>query len=131
MARTEMLDILPLRSPTRGSQKVCEAMCGLCGVLGSEAHWTDAAARPEAFEGRPRLTRRQERFARIALANRILQRYRLKLGDFEGQSYVLRSATGRQELVPHLAGMWAAAERLAGRPCDPLDPDLIAALGCD
>jgi hypothetical protein len=25
--------------------------------------------------------------------------------------------------------MWSAAEKLAGRPCDPLDPDLIAALG--
>ena len=58
----------------------------------------------------------------------VLRHYGLKLGDFEGQSYVLRSATGRQELVPHLPGMWAAAERLAGRACDPLDPALIAAL---
>jgi hypothetical protein len=103
-------------------------MCGLCGVLEAEAHWTDAAARPQAFGGQAQPTRRQERFARIALANRILGHYGLKLGDFQGRSYVLRSATGRQELVPHLAGMWAAAERLAGRPCDPLDPELIAAL---
>jgi hypothetical protein len=97
-------------------------------VLGAEAHWTDAAARPEAFGGQGQPTGRQERFARIALANRILRHYGLKLGDFQGQSYVLRSATGREVLVPHLAGMWAAAERLASRPCDPLDPDLIAAL---
>ena len=76
-------------------------------------------------------TRRQERFARIALANRILCHYGLKLGDFEGQSYVLRSATGRTELVPHLAGMWSAADRLAGRPCDPLALELIAALERD
>ena len=104
-------------------------MCGLCGVLGAEVHWTDAAARPEAFAGRQAaLTHRQERSQRIALANRILRHYSLKLGDFEGRSYVLRGATGRQELVPHLALMWAAAERLAGRPCDPLDPDLIKAL---
>jgi hypothetical protein len=105
-------------------------MCGLCGVLGAEEHWTDASARPEAFGGR-RTTRRQERFARIALANRILCHFCLKLGDFEGQSYVLRAATGRTELVPHLAGMWSAAERLAGRPCDPLDADLVAALERD
>ena len=103
-------------------------MCGLCGVLGAEAHWTDAAARPEAFGAQAQMTRRQERFARIALANRGLRHYGLHLADFQGQSYVLKSATGRQALVPHLAGMWAAAERLAGRPCDPLDPDLIAAL---
>lgn len=105
-------------------------MCGLCGVLGTEDHWTDASARPGAFGGR-RTTRRQERFARIALANRILAHYGLKLGDFEGRSYVLRSATGRAELVPHLAGMWGAAERLAGRRCDPLAPELIAALERD
>ena len=103
-------------------------MCGLCGVLGSEAHWTDAAARPATFGAGVAMTRRQERFARIAIANRILRHYGLKLGDFQGQSYLLRSATGRAELVPHLAGMWAAAERLAGRPCDPLDRALIAAL---
>jgi hypothetical protein len=103
-------------------------MCSLCGVLGTEDHWTDASARPETFGGRARTTRRQERFERIALANRILRHYRLTLGDFQGQSYVLRSATGRQELVPNLVGMWSAAEKLAGRPCDPLDPDLIAAL---
>ena len=103
-------------------------MCGLCGVLGAEMHWTDAAAQPNTFGGQAQPTRRQERFARIELANSVLRHYGLKLGDFEGKNYVLRSATGRQELVPHLPGMWAAAERLAGRPCDPLDPVLIAAL---
>ena len=67
-------------------------------------------------------------FARIEIANSILRHYGLKLGDFEGRTYVLRSATGRQELVPHLPSMWVAAERLGGRACDPLDPALIAAL---
>ena len=91
--------------------------------------WTDAAARPEAFAARAAApTRRQERAQRIALANRILGYYALRLADFEGRSYVLRSATGRQELVPHLPRMWAAAERLAGRACDPFDPELIKAL---
>ena len=104
-------------------------MCSLCGVLGSGTHWTDGAAQGEAFESRAvRPTRRQERAQRIALANRILRHYRLKLGDFEGQSYVLRAATGRQAIVPDLVGMWTAAEQLAGRACDPLDPDLITAL---
>jgi hypothetical protein len=106
-------------------------MCGLCGVLGAETHWSETTARPEAFwpaapGGLP--TRRQERQQRIALTNQVLRHYGLKLADFEGQSYLLRGATGRQAMVPHLAGMWAAAERLAGRPCDPLDPSLLAAL---
>ncbi len=104
-------------------------MCGLCGVLGAELDWTDAAAGPEAFAARAAApTRRQERYQRIALANRILRHYALKLADFEGRSYLLRGATGRQEVVPDLVGIWAAAERLAGRPCDPLDPELIAGL---
>ena len=124
------LDSAPFRPPSPRSHKVSATMCGLCGVLGAEDHWTDASARPEAFGDR-RATRRQERFARIALANRILGRYGLKLGDFEGQSYVLRSATGRTELVPNLVGMWSAAEKLAGRTCDPLEPDLIAVLERD
>jgi hypothetical protein len=104
-------------------------VCGLCGVLGGGTHWTDAAAQPGAFQGRAvPPTRRQERQTRIALTNRILRHYRLKLGDFEGQSYVLRAATGRQAIVPDLVQMWTAADKLAGRSCDPLDPDLITAL---
>ncbi len=104
-------------------------MCSLCGVIGGGTHWTDAAAAPEAVRrrnGQP--TRRQERASRIALANRILGHYRLKLAEFEGQSYVLRGATGRQTLVPDLVSLWAAAEKLAGRTCDPLEPQLLEAL---
>jgi hypothetical protein len=103
-------------------------MCSLCGMLGAEDHWTDAAG-PKGGSGVPlRATRRQERQRRAALANRVLGRYGLKLADFEGQSYVLSSRTGRTEIVPHLVGMWSAAEQLASRPCDPLDPELLAAL---
>jgi hypothetical protein len=109
-------------------------MCSLCGILGADGHWTDRVADPRDGQsaalatGRVSGTHRQERLRRCALANRVLAHYRLRLGDFEGQSYVLRSATGRSEVVPDLTGIWAAAERLAGRPCDPLDPALIAAL---
>lgn len=103
-------------------------MCSLCGVLGAGEHWTDAAGRESSFAGRMPATRRQERQRRAALANHVLGRYGLKLADFEGQSYVLSSRTGRTEIVPDLLGMWGAAERLLGRPCDPLAPDLIAAL---
>jgi hypothetical protein len=97
--------------------------------LGAELHWTDAAAGRAAFAGRAAApTRRRERSERIALANRILCHYGLKLADFEGRSYVLRAATGRQEVVADIVGIWGAAERLAGRLCDPLDPELIARL---
>ena len=103
-------------------------MCSLCGMLGAAQHWTEGAGSEGAFAGRMPATRRQERQRRAALANRILGRYGLKLADFEGQSYVLSSRTGRSEIVPDLIGMWSAAERLAGRECDPLEPGLIEAL---
>ena len=31
-------------------------------------------------------------------------------------------------MVPDLGALWPAAERLLGRPCDPLDPDFLARL---
>ena len=41
---------------------------------------------------------------------------------------MLRDRKGRSAVVDNLGALWVEAERLAGRPLDPLDPDLIAAL---
>ena len=106
-------------------------MCGLCGVLGAEDHWTDAAGNTRVYgehDGEAARTRRQERLHRVAIGNKILARYGLKLSDWQGTSYILRNRTGRQQIVPHLTALWPAAEALAGRPCDPLDPEAIAAV---
>lgn len=104
-------------------------MCGLCGVLGAEEHWTDSAGEAGLDDGAARRTRRQERLYRVAVCNRILGAYALKLSDWQGSTYILRNRTGRSVLVPHLAALWPAAEALAGRSCDPLDPEVVAALG--
>ncbi|TBR27473.1 MAG: hypothetical protein EPO10_17895, partial [Reyranella sp.] len=104
----------------------------LCGVLGGDGHWTDAAPRPGVFtRNTDGLARRRERMARVAVANRILKLYGLSLSDWQGASFVLSTATGKSELVDNLAHLWAAAEKLAGRPCDPLDPAVIARLRDD
>ena len=104
-------------------------MCSLCGVLGGVDHWTDAVARPGVFTRNiDAAARRRERMQRVAAANRILRHYRLTLADWQGASFVLSTATGKTEIVDNLAHLWAAAERLLGRPCDPLDADLIARL---
>ena len=34
--------------------------------------------------------------------------------------------SGKSEIVDNLAHLWMAAERLLGRPCDPLDEELVA-----
>ncbi len=101
-------------------------MCALCGILGAPAHWTDEAARPGVFTpNTDPLARRRERARRVRLAGRILRAYGLSISDWQGVSYVLSSATGKTELVADFGHLWPAAERLSGRSCDPLSPDLL------
>lgn len=103
-------------------------MCSLCGVLGGRAHWSEHAGGGDGFERGAQLTRQRERQWRTRLANRVLTHYGLTLADWAATSYVLRGATGRTALVDNLSELWAAAEGLAKRPCDPLDEALLAAL---
>jgi hypothetical protein len=104
-------------------------MCALCGVLGGAGHWTDAAARPGVFTRNvDSLQRRRERIHRVTCAQKVLGLYGLTLSDWQGTSYVLSTATGKTEIVDNLTHLWAAAERLLGRPCDPLDPALVGHL---
>jgi hypothetical protein len=95
-------------------------MCGLCGVFANADHWSDSPS--ENGE-----TRTRSRQMKTRLANQVLAHYSLRLTD-TGGSLLLRSATGQAFLVPHLGALWPAADRLARKPCDPLDPELIAAL---
>ena len=101
-------------------------MCALCGVLGGAEHWADAHARPGAFtRNTGPLERRRERVRRVVEANRIFAYFGLVLSDWQGVAFRLSTRTGKTELVDNLAHLWAAAERLIGRPVDPLDPALL------
>ncbi|HET9213686.1 MAG TPA: hypothetical protein VFN93_02955 [Gaiellaceae bacterium] len=90
-------------------------MCALCGVL-LTSHWAE------------RESGRRERVFRVRLLNRVLSHFGLELGDWSGRVYVLRDQKGKTAVVADLGGLWTAAEALAGRPLDPLDPALVAAL---
>ena len=90
-------------------------MCALCGIL-LQSHWAE------------RGTGRRERVFRVRLVNRVLAHYGLELGDWSGRVYVLRDRKGKSAVVGDLGSLWTEAERLAGRPLDPLDPALVAAL---
>ena len=104
-------------------------MCALCGVLGDAEHWTGAVTRPGVFtRNTDPASRRRERIKQVAEANRILHHYGMTVADWQGSAFVLSTATGKTELVEDLGHLWAAAEKLLGRPCDPLDPDLIIRL---
>jgi hypothetical protein len=102
-------------------------MCSLCGVMGGNEHWTDAAARPGVFTRNvERLDRRRERTRRVSAANRVLAVFGMSLSDWQGSAFVLATRTGKSEMIEDLGHLWPAAERLSGRVCDPLDVALIA-----
>lgn len=81
-----------------------------------QPHWAEAGST------------RRARIERVRLVNRALEHFGLALGDWSGSVYVVRDRKGRAEVVTDLGAVWAAAERLAGRPLDPLEPALVAAL---
>ncbi|MGI8607047.1 MAG: hypothetical protein ACR2L0_07840, partial [Gaiellaceae bacterium] len=59
---------------------------------------------------------------------RVLAHLGIELGEWSGQVYVLHDHKGKAVVVGDLGALWTAAEALAGRPLDPLDPELVAAL---
>lgn len=110
-------------------------MCVLCWQFLSEGHWTeqqfddqDAAAAGTAGNARER-SRRRERYHRTRVLNQILGYYGLRLDDWQSRSYVLSDKKGSTVIVQHLGEIWPAAQQLARRQLDPLDPQLLAALG--
>ena len=110
-------------------------MCVLCGEFVSQLHWTDRhiedKARAAGSWGRAgdyQRTRRRDRYHRAKATNEVLRFYGLKVGDWAGSKYVLRDGKGRSELVQDLGDLWPAAQKLTGRPLDPLDPALHEAL---
>jgi hypothetical protein len=90
-------------------------MCGLCGVLLSE-HWAEEGGG------------RRARGFRVVLLNRVLSHYGLSLSDWAGSVYTLRDRKGSSAVVTDIGMLWNEAEKLAGRPLDPLDPLLLESL---
>ena len=91
-------------------------MCGLCGLFGVGGHWTDG---PGGSLGA------RERQQRTRAVNRVLAGHGLSCADWQGR-LVLTGPTGKRAVVDHMGALWPAAEALAGRAIDPLDPAVIA-----
>lgn len=96
-------------------------MCALCGVILDE-HWSEQDVTGQ--DGR-----RRARVFRVKIANKVLDHFGLRLDDWGGRVYVLRDRKGRSVVVDNLGVLWVEAERLTGRALDPLDPELVHALG--
>jgi len=90
-------------------------MCSNCGFPSTLAHWTEAGAGNATDRLRSRFGRAAS--LRIALAPYGLTAY----DDGATSGIALSDRTGRTEIVANLNDLWVAAERLCGRPVDPLD----------
>lgn len=115
-------------------------MCTLCAIIAGEDHWSDFRAEASSSHHphvslEDHLARRGERLRdrarRAQLASLILRPWRISVFDWEGETYLLRTSTGRHGLAPNLQSLWVVAEELAGTPIDPLDPDYLASLTSD
>lgn len=94
-------------------------MCGLCGIFGSDDHWS--AANPKAAISADPVARRRDRAARIVAVNDMLAGYHVKLSDWQGQAYVLRGVTGQQIIINNVTEVWAAMEKDFAKAFDPLN----------
>jgi len=92
-------------------------MCGVCGALGGEEHWSTASGRLQ-LDDAP--TRRAERGRRIRIINEVVRGLQVRVSDWQGRYYLVAGPTGKQQVVDSLPHVWAALQEVAGRSVDPL-----------
>lgn len=98
-------------------------------MLTAGVHWTEAGTDAGTTAAEPGAHQRQiSRARRLGLINRILKPFGCAVEDWSGGKYIVRGFSGRAVLVDHLPQIWAAAEDIAKRPLDPLDPALLQRL---
>lgn len=104
-------------------------MCGFCAMVSGLPHWTEGGS--DAAAGIPVDSREQrmERIFRVSLVNVLLKGHGCAVDDWSLDQYIVRSRTGRSELVAALPQVWRTVEDISGRTVDPLDPALLARLG--
>jgi hypothetical protein len=96
-------------------------MCILCYGLTGEEHWTDAQVGTE-----PAATVRARR---RALLTRVMAAHGLDYSDdTTGVTSLVSDRKGSVQVARSLGEVWAAAETLAKRPLDPLEPALLERL---
>lgn len=96
-------------------------MCILCYGLTGEEHWSDAPVGAEASTS--------VRARRRALLTKIMSAHGLDYSDDPtGVTSLISDRKGKVQVARSLGEVWAAAEQLAKRPLDPLEPAVLARL---
>lgn len=94
-------------------------MCANCGFPAAPGHWTEAGS-DKSFD------RLQARYRRANLLRTVLRSHGLTAhDDATTPGITISTQTGRHEIVHDLSAVWEVAEKLIGRPIDPLAPQFI------
>jgi hypothetical protein len=89
----------------------------LCGTWGGKTQWGSGTG-----DARDDIRLRQ---SQNQLARHILQHYGLELRPWRGEGYLVDNGGRSPQHVKDLSALWSAVERVTGKKCDPLAPDLV------
>lgn len=92
-------------------------MCGLCGLIAEQRDWSDGISL--------HIPRRQERYRKITIINKILKYYGTTVSDFQGVNYLLQNQTGKTEIVNGLAILWDEVHKMTHKKVDVLDEKFL------
>jgi len=92
-------------------------------------HWTEGGSDAAAGTSVDTREQRLERIFRVSLLNVLLEGHGCAVDDWSLDQYIVRSRTGRSEVVAALPQVWRTVEDISARKVDPLDPALLARLG--
>jgi hypothetical protein len=94
-------------------------MCSSCGFPAAPGHWTEAGAATAP-------DRLRARFRRAQVLESVLPAYGLTAHDgAQVPGIQIGTLSGNHSIVRDLEEVWAEAERLSGKPVDPLDPRFL------
>ena len=98
-------------------------MCGLCGVLGPETHWSDASGEfVKLGKGKTRLSQRSYQ---LQILNSILRQNGFTVSDWQGTSYLVSNGKGSTEIAPHVSAVWSVIDNIGKESFDPLDKNFL------
>lgn len=94
-------------------------MCANCGFPVAPGHWTEVGM----DETHDRL---QARYRRAGMLRAVLRKHGLTAhDDATTPGITVSTLTGNHEVAHDLTAVWEVAEKLSGRPVDPLAPEFI------
>ena len=101
-------------------------MCGLCGVIGPEGHWSDTSGDLVSVgKGKTRISQRSYQ---LGIINAFLRLNGMSVSDWQGSSYLISDGKGSTEIASHVSAIWSIVDKLNEKKFDPLDKNFLSKL---